>query len=61
MIQLHGGEQFPGLNLEMKLIPVYIAFILALLVIYGYTIIIFTGGIGKNGSTVAVRIMKVCV
>ncbi|XP_055941538.1 cholinephosphotransferase 1-like isoform X2 [Argiope bruennichi] len=45
--------QIPGLHMELRLIPIIIAFLVSLVLCYGYTITILSGGAGKNGSSVA--------
>lgn len=43
----------------MRTIPLYFSVIVSAIIAYGNASIIFTGGVGKNGSTVAVRIYKI--
>lgn len=43
----------------MRTIPLYFSVIVSIIIAYGNASIIFTGGVGKNGSTVAVRIYKI--
>ncbi|KAF2903037.1 hypothetical protein ILUMI_03155 [Ignelater luminosus] len=43
----------PGLNMEMKLLPIGVACVMAFLLAQANVAVIFTGGVGKNGSTVA--------
>ncbi|XP_077289834.1 choline/ethanolaminephosphotransferase 1 bbc isoform X7 [Arctopsyche grandis] len=43
----------PGLNIQVFLIPSYISILISLYLAVGYAAVIFTGGVGKNGSTVA--------
>jgi hypothetical protein len=44
--------------MEVKLIPIGVACAVALLLAQANVSIIFTGGVGKNGSTVAVRLLQ---
>lgn len=41
----------------MRTLPLYFSVIVSGIIAYGNASIIFTGGVGKNGSTVAVRII----
>ncbi|XP_021913067.1 cholinephosphotransferase 1 isoform X2 [Zootermopsis nevadensis] len=43
----------PWLDVELKLVPIYVAVLVAALLAQSKVAIIITGGIGKNGSTVA--------
>ncbi|XP_023723071.1 cholinephosphotransferase 1 isoform X1 [Cryptotermes secundus] len=43
----------PWLDVELKLVPIYIAVLVAALLAQSKVAIIITGGVGKNGSTVA--------
>ncbi|KAK7791693.1 hypothetical protein R5R35_008712 [Gryllus longicercus] len=45
--------KLPWLNMELKLIPIYVAVLVAVLLAQSKVAIIITGGVGKNGSTVA--------
>ncbi|XP_022252701.1 cholinephosphotransferase 1-like isoform X2 [Limulus polyphemus] len=45
--------RIPWVNLEMKLLPVLCGIFAASIAVYSYFTVIFTGGIGRNGSTVA--------
>ncbi|XP_068906018.1 cholinephosphotransferase 1 isoform X5 [Tenebrio molitor] len=47
------STKIPGLEMEVKLIPIGVACAVALLLAQANVSIIFTGGVGKNGSTVA--------
>ncbi|XP_008192559.1 choline/ethanolaminephosphotransferase 1 isoform X4 [Tribolium castaneum] len=47
------STKIPGLDMEVKLIPIGVACAVALLLAQANVSIIFTGGVGKNGSTVA--------
>ncbi|KYB28078.1 Choline/ethanolaminephosphotransferase 1-like Protein [Tribolium castaneum] len=47
------SAEIPGLDMEVKLIPIGVACAVALLLAQANVSIIFTGGVGKNGSTVA--------
>ena len=49
-----GLGQIPGLDIEVKLIPMIIAVMLAALLAHSNLAVIISGGVGKNGSTVAV-------
>lgn len=51
-------RQIPGLDMEVKLIPIGVACAVALLLAQANISVIFTGGVGKNGSTVAVRLLQ---
>lgn len=46
--------QIPGLDIEVKLIPMIVAVMLAALLAHSNLAVIVSGGVGKNGSTVAV-------
>jgi len=46
--------QIPGLSTEVKLIPMFVAVFLAGLLAHSDLAVIISGGVGKNGSTVAV-------
>lgn len=48
------------LHVEMKIVLLFIAILAAAVAGYNYTIVIFTGGTGKNGSTVAVSFTHSC-
>lgn len=50
-------SKIPGLNMELKLLPIGIACAMAFLLAQANLAVIFTGGVGKNGSTVAVRLL----
>ncbi|XP_017772688.1 PREDICTED: choline/ethanolaminephosphotransferase 1 isoform X2 [Nicrophorus vespilloides] len=43
----------PGLEVELQLLPVYFACLVAVKLAYANLVIVFSGGAGKNGSTVA--------
>ncbi|XP_021913069.1 cholinephosphotransferase 1 isoform X4 [Zootermopsis nevadensis] len=45
--------KLPWLDVELKLVPIYVAVLVAALLAQSKVAIIITGGIGKNGSTVA--------
>lgn len=47
--------QLPWLNLDLQQVPLYFAVFVYGLMVYGHASVIFNGGCGKNGSTVAVR------
>lgn len=42
------------MDVELKLVPIYVAVLVAALLAQSKVAIIITGGVGKNGSTVAV-------
>lgn len=44
--------------MDVKTFPLYIAVLIAGMLAFEYATVIFTGGVGKNGSTVAVRIAQ---
>lgn len=48
--------QIPGLDIEVKQIPMIIAVMLAALLAHSNLAVIVSGGVGKNGSTVAVSV-----
>lgn len=50
--------KIPGLEMEVKWIPMGMGWAVALLLVQANVSIIFTGGVGKNGSTVAVRLLQ---
>nr|CAH7754503.1 unnamed protein product [Callosobruchus chinensis] len=50
------STKLPTLDVELKMIPLVIACGVAILLAQANISVIFTGGVGKNGSTVAVRI-----
>ncbi|XP_067135768.1 choline/ethanolaminephosphotransferase 1-like isoform X3 [Centruroides vittatus] len=45
--------KIPILRIQLKILPTILVIVVVSVVMYGYMIIIFTGGAGKNGSTVA--------
>ncbi|XP_069675289.1 cholinephosphotransferase 1 isoform X3 [Periplaneta americana] len=45
--------KLPWLDVELKLVPIYVAVLVAALLAQSKVSIIITGGVGKNGSTVA--------
>lgn len=47
--------KIPSLDVEVKLIPIAIACAVALILAQANLTVILAGGVGKNGSTVAVR------
>lgn len=47
--------KIPTMDVELKLIPIGIACGVAVFLAQANISVIFTGGVGKNGSTVAVR------
>ncbi|XP_046395659.1 cholinephosphotransferase 1 isoform X2 [Ischnura elegans] len=47
------STKLPFFDVEMKLIPMCVALLVALLLAQSNVVVIFTGGVGKNGSTVA--------
>ncbi|XP_056646307.1 choline/ethanolaminephosphotransferase 1 isoform X3 [Diorhabda carinulata] len=47
------STKLPALDLEMRSIPLWLACVVALRLVRADLSIIFTGGIGKNGSTIA--------
>jgi hypothetical protein len=49
------------LDVELKLVPIYVAVLVAALLAQSKVTIIITGGVGKNGSTVAVSEFTACV
>jgi hypothetical protein len=51
------------LDVELKLVPIYVAVLVAALLAQSKVAIIITGGVGKNGSTVAVSevMVYICV
>lgn len=50
--------QLPMLGgVDIKIVPLYFAVFVFGLLAYENASVIFTGGVGKNGSTVAVRIV----
>ncbi|XP_076313260.1 LOW QUALITY PROTEIN: cholinephosphotransferase 1-like [Tachypleus tridentatus] len=51
--------RIPWVNLEMKLLPVLCGIFAASIAVYSYFTVIFTGGIGRNGSTVALPFLHV--
>ncbi|CAL1281987.1 unnamed protein product [Larinioides sclopetarius] len=51
------STQIPSLYIELKFITIFIGIIAASLAFYSNFTVIFTGGAGKNGSTVAVAHM----
>lgn len=48
-------RQIPVINIQMKIIPALCTFIAMVFSCTNYFRVIFTGGVGKNGSTIAVR------
>lgn len=54
-------SQLPWLDVELKLVPIYVAVLVAALLAQSKVAIIITGGVGKNGSTVAVSEVAVYV
>lgn len=53
----HSTKQLPILGgIDIKVVPLYFAVFVYGLLAYENASVIFTGGVGKNGSTVAVRI-----
>lgn len=53
-------SQLPGLHVELRLLPITVALLVSLLLCYSYSTVILSGGIGKNGSSVAVSYQKMC-
>lgn len=51
--------QIPILNIQMKMIPAIFSFLGAIFSCTNYFRVIFTGGVGKNGSTIAVSLETV--
>ncbi|XP_071452387.1 cholinephosphotransferase 1 isoform X3 [Hetaerina americana] len=47
------STKLPFFDVEMKLIPMFVALLVAILLAQANIVVIFTGGVGKNGSTVA--------
>lgn len=45
--------QVPVLNVEMRILPILLAFCLSTLLCYYHIAVVCKGGVGKNGSTVA--------
>jgi hypothetical protein len=54
-------SQLPWLDVELKLVPIYVAVLVAALLAQSKVAIIITGGVGKNGSTVAVSEVLVSI
>lgn len=52
---IYSWLKIPTMDMDVKLIPIGIACAVAVYLAQANVSIIFTGGIGKNGSTVAVR------
>ena len=52
--------QIPSIYVEIKFLPVFIGIIAASFAFYSNFTMIFTGGAGKNGSTVAVSVLNSC-
>ena len=48
--------QIPVVNVQVKMVPAICTFIGAIFSCTNYFRVIFTGGVGKNGSTIAVRL-----
>lgn len=48
--------QIPVLNIQMKMVPAICTFLGAIFSCTNYFRVIFTGGVGKNGSTIAVSV-----
>lgn len=46
--------QLPWINCELRTIPQYFSVFVQGLLAYSSLSVVFTGGVGKNGSTVAV-------
>lgn len=53
--------QLPWLDVELKLVPIYVAVLVAALLAQSKVAVIITGGVGKNGSTVAVSDTMACL
>ncbi|XP_067135766.1 cholinephosphotransferase 1-like isoform X1 [Centruroides vittatus] len=51
--------KIPILRIQLKILPTILVIVVVSVVMYGYMIIIFTGGAGKNGSTVAIPYLHV--
>lgn len=51
--------KIPGTDVDIKLIPLNCIGLVFAILAYQNIVVIFTGGVGKNGSTVAVRIQNV--
>ncbi|XP_023229349.1 cholinephosphotransferase 1-like [Centruroides sculpturatus] len=51
--------KIPILCIQLKILPTILVIVVVSVVMYGYMIIIFTGGAGKNGSTVAIPYLHV--
>lgn len=49
-------SQIPILNIQMKMVPAICTFLGAIFSCTNYFRVIFTGGVGKNGSTIAVSL-----
>lgn len=53
---LMSDSQIPILNIQMKMVPAICTFLGAIFSCTNYFRVIFTGGVGKNGSTIAVSL-----
>lgn len=54
-------SQIPLLNLKVYILPFYMSVFVSIYLGVSYAVVIFTGGVGKNGSTVAVRSMSIII
>uniref|UniRef100_A0A8C2ETY2 Choline/ethanolamine phosphotransferase 1b n=1 Tax=Cyprinus carpio TaxID=7962 RepID=A0A8C2ETY2_CYPCA len=52
-VSLSHIRQIPVINIQVKIIPALCTFIAVVFSCAGYFRVIFTGGVGKNGSTIA--------
>lgn len=52
--------QIPVINIQMKIVPAICTFLGAIFSCTNYFRVIFTGGVGKNGSTIAVSLQLTC-
>lgn len=48
--------QLPSVNISLNLMSNYAVVVFTFYLIFGYVNVIMKGGVGKNGSTVAVRV-----
>lgn len=55
IIAYHGLTLQLPINISLNLISNYAVVLLTLYLVVGYVAVIMKGGVGKNGSTVAVR------
>lgn len=57
-IFFHLDFQIPILNIQMKMVPAIFTLLGAIFSCTNYFRVIFTGGVGKNGSTIAVSLQN---